>query len=178
MREMFSESTLKEEIMSDEERIPDEKKIPDERKMPIEVTQKKVEDMLVASIRFTGDVALIPATFDKILAAARSRVNGNPLVLFYPSFGKEGDDVEVCVPVSEAVDPGEIKTRLLDGGEFVTTTYRGSHDGEAAEGAWSDLFGYINKNDIMVRAPSREVYLVWNRDAPEKNVTELQFLLA
>jgi effector-binding domain-containing protein len=147
----------------------------------LKVTRKQVEDILVASIRFTGQVSRIPAVFDKLLAllaAAGDKMNGKPLVLFYPSYELgEDDDVEVCIPVSEKVEADEIESRLIEGGDFITTSYRGPHDGEAAEAAWNDLFAYINENDIKVKAPSREVYLEWDKEFPEKNVTELQFPL-
>lgn len=144
----------------------------------IKVTRKQVEDILVASIRFTGQVSRIPAVFDKLLAAAGDKMNGKPLVLFYPSYELgDDDDVKVCIPVSEKVEADEIKSRLIEGGDFITTSYRGPHDGEAAGKAWNDLFAYINENDIKVKAPSREVYLEWDQEDPEKNVTELQFPL-
>lgn len=144
----------------------------------LEVTRKQVEDILVASIRFIGQVSRIPAVFDKLLAAAGEKVNGKPLVLFYPSYELgDDDDVEVCIPVSENVEADEIGSRLIEGGDVITTSYRGPHDGEAAEAAWNDLFAYINENDIKVKAPSREVYLEWDKEVPENNVTELQFPL-
>lgn len=147
----------------------------------LKVTRKQIEDILVASIRFTGQVSRIPAVFDKLfalLAAAGGKMNGNPMVLFYPSYELgDDDDVEVCIPVSEKVETDEIKSRLIEGGDLIATSYHGPHDGEAAEAAWNDLFAYINENDIKVRAPSREIYLEWDKDAPENNVTELQFPL-
>lgn len=143
----------------------------------LKVTRKQVEDILVASIRFTGQVSRIPAVFDKLLAAAGDKMNGKPLVLFYPSYELgDDDDVEVCIPVSEKVEADEIKSRLIEGGKLITTLYYGS-DEESADAAWNGLFAYINENDIKVKAPSREVYLEWDQNNPEKNVTELQFPL-
>ncbi|MBN2380197.1 hypothetical protein JXM67_10410 [candidate division WOR-3 bacterium] len=37
------------------------------------------------------------------------------------------------------------------------------------------LFAYVNNNNLQIKSPSREVYLEWDRDDPEKNVTELQY---
>lgn len=140
------------------------------------VSIKQVEDLLVASIRFVGQTAKIPAVFDKLFAAVGDKINGKPLVLFYPSHELgDDDDVEVCVPVSEKVETDEIKSRQIEGEKFITTVYHGSHDTDAADAAWNDLFAYINEHDIKVQSPAREVYLEWNREDPSKNVTELQY---
>lgn len=141
----------------------------------LKVERKKVDEMLVASVRFIGMVEEVPEKLEQLMDHVKAVSNGQPLVLFYPS-GHLGDkdDLEVCVPVSGPVDAEGITTRTLDGGEFVTTVYHGPGE---ADGAWNGLFEYINANDIHVRAPSREVYLVQNNEDPSENVTELQFPL-
>ncbi len=139
----------------------------------LKVERKKVDETLVACVRFIGTIEEIPEKLERLLDQVKSLSNGQPLVLFYPSGHLKGkDDLEICVPVSGPVDAGDITTRTLDGGEFVTTVYRGPGE---ADGAWNGLFEYINANDIHVRAPSREVYLVQNNEDPSENVTELQF---
>ena len=139
----------------------------------LKVTRKKVDDMLVASIRFIGLVEEIPETLKTLIGQVKELSSGQPLALFYPSSHLKGkDDVEVCVPVSEPVEAKDLITRKLEGGEFITTLYHGPQE---ADKAWNGLFAYINKNNIHVRAPSREVYLVQNPADPSGDVTELQF---
>lgn len=138
----------------------------------LKVEKKKVNEMLVASVRFIGTVEEIPEHLGRLLNQVKTFSNGNPLVLFYPSAHLgDKDDLEVCVPVSESVDAEGITTRTLEGGEFITTVYRGLD----ADSAWNGLFAYINANGIHVRAPSREVYIVHNSDDPSANLIELQF---
>lgn len=141
----------------------------------LKVERKKVDELLVASVRFIGMAEEIPEKLERLMSHVKAVSNGQPIVLFYPS-GNLGDkdDLEVCVPVSGPVDAEGITTRTLEGGEFITTVYRGPGE---ADGAWNGLFEHINSNDIHVRAPSREVYLEHDPDDPSKDVTELQFLL-
>jgi effector-binding domain-containing protein len=145
-----------------------------------ELTTKTVEDVLIASIRYRGQFEEMPTYFLNLFAHAWSYMNGPPLALYYDAGTEEGYDIEVCVPVSDTVETSEIKTRLLEGGKFLTTLYYG--DGETLYGqnlskTWDDrLLAYVGKNNIPVAPPLREIHMEWNPNNPE-NVIEMQIQL-
>jgi len=126
------------------------------------IASKRVDDVLVASVRFRdGDGEI--AEYIKLLQQRVECICGQPLTLYHKA--AKGYDLEVCVPVTRAVETGEITSRLLKGGVVLSIVHRGPHStlGET----WELLFDHVERNNITVDGPGREVYL-------EECVTELQ----
>ncbi|MBN2378960.1 GyrI-like domain-containing protein [candidate division WOR-3 bacterium] len=144
------------------------------------VTEKTVEDMLIAGIRYRGQFEETPTYFLKLFAHAGSYITGPPFALYYDAGTEEGFDIEVCVPVSDTVETTEIKTRLYEGGELLSAFHYG--DGETLYGqnlskAWDRLFEYVGMNDLKVTAPIREIHLEWNMIDSPQDVIEMQIPL-
>jgi effector-binding domain-containing protein len=149
------------------------------------ITRKKVDDIFIASIRFRGQYEEIPKYFDKLYAQVKSYVSGSAICLYYGDKTEEGQDIEVCFPVSQAVVTEEIKSRTLEGGEMLCATHIGPYGPpEAAKSlakTWQLLWTYTGNQGITVATdPAREVYLeddTEHGDNAEKYVTELQIPL-
>lgn len=137
-----------------------------------EVSAKQVGDMLIASIRYEGYYDEMGAVFAKLMAAAGSSIAGNSFCLYHDDTQGDIHDIEVCVPVSDTVRGERITTRLLAGGNFITTIHEGPY--ETLSQSWSYLMNYIMGEGLETGLPVREVYLVWDPADPAKNVTELQ----
>ena len=117
------------------------------------IASKRVDDVLVASVRFRdGEIE----ECIELLQQYADCVCGQPFTLYHKAANK-GYDLEVCVPVTRAVETDEITSRLLEGGVVLSIVHRGPHStlGEA----WEALFDHVERNNIAVGGPGREVYL-------------------
>jgi len=134
------------------------------------IASKRVDDVLVASVRFRdGEIE----EYIELLHRCVDCICGRPFTLYHKA--AKGYDLEVCVPVTRAVETGEIKSRLLEGGVMLSIVHRGPHStlGEA----WEALFDHVERNNIAVDGPGREVYLQVCEECTDDSaecVTELQ----
>ena len=139
------------------------------------ITRKRVDDVLIASIRFRGRYEEVGGHIGRLLQRCAKVVCGQPFAVYHASGSAGSYDIEVCVPVTQAVETAKIGCRTLAGRDVLSLVHHGPHStlGET----WEVLFDYNEKNNITVDGPGREVYLRGPQecpDAPEKHVTELQ----
>lgn len=140
------------------------------------IAGKHVDDILVASISFRGEFEEIPVRFKALHEQVQPVISGQAICLFHGRDPDRGHHLEVCYPVTQAVDTGEITSRVLRGGEVIATTRHGPVDSPAA--IWGEFFGFIRQNEIGVgEDPPRMVYLNdgdERRDSAETFEIELQ----
>lgn len=138
-----------------------------------QVSRKRIRDLLIASLRCRGPCEACGDYFAKLRRQLGERVCGPPFCLYIDRVGQSGIEVECCYPVRQAVEMGEIHSRVLAGGEVLALTHYGPY--RSLGESWEALFDHVEGNNIPVRGPRREVYL---RDAPNEQVTELLVPLA
>ncbi len=139
------------------------------------ITHKKVDEMLVASIRFRGEVKDIPANRENLFQVCKKYVCGPAIVVYDYGVYTDGVEIEVCFPVTERVEKDEVKTRILEPAEVLSVTHYGPY--ETVRESYQKLYGYFRQHGIAGTSFGREVYLKFNPDNPEENVTELQAVL-
>lgn len=91
------------------------------------VTRKKVEDVLIASIRFRGQYEEVGKYMDQLFQHVEKYVNGPAFALYHSQDFEKGHDIEACAPVSQTVETDEIKSRVLEGGEMLSAVHHGSY---------------------------------------------------
>jgi effector-binding domain-containing protein len=146
---------------------------------------KKLDDTLVAGIRFVGQFDGIPENFGKLAAEVEPYIAGAGLTLYHGGNAKTGYDIEVCFPVSQSVDSGEVRSRVLEGEEVICAIHRGpyrSEDESKGIGAtWGKLWQYSVKNHVGIAENAcREIYLeddIQHGDDTDKYVTEIMMPL-
>lgn len=138
---------------------------------PIKVIEKKVDDVLIASVRYQGKYEDMGAYIGTLMKAAGRFAAGPVFGLYHDDGTTEIHDVEVCVPVSDTVKTKDVATRLLPGGPMLSYTHSGDYS-RLAE-SWGKLFRYIEAEKLQTGMPVREIYLVWDEKDPSKNQTEL-----
>ena len=137
-----------------------------EKLMPYEVQVKTVHDQGVASI--TDHVSMetigdaIGAGFGElahVVQAQRAAISGPPFVVYHDVIDEENDgDIEVCIPVSGAVEPtGRVESKTLDGGAVASTLHKGPY-AEIAP-AYHAISSWITQNGHSMTGPPREIYL-------------------
>lgn len=143
------------------------------------ITYKKIDEMLVAGVHFRAtydDVgtSLVPK-FEKLIQECRDHMCGPPIAIYDDGVYTGAVDVEVCVPVREFVETNAIKSRLLEPVEVLSFVHHGPR--EKISESYQQLYGYMREHEIVPTAYGREIYLEYNAENAEKNITELQAVL-
>lgn len=101
---------------------------------------------------------------------------GPPIATYHSAPTPEGIDVEVCVPIGEAVGgSGEIRSSVLPAGTFASTLHAGPYEEFAR--TYGLLQVWMGENGYALAGPSREVYIVGmgQVDDPSGYLTEILF---
>ena len=144
--------------------------------------EKRVNETLVASIRFVGGRDEIAANIEELRSLAGPSVAGPPLSRVRGRAPDGGFDIEVSLPVSEPVEADGVTCETLPGGEMLCAVHRGPYGPPGAEGSiaktWGRLANYMAERAIgWAEAPAREVYLegpLEHGDDAGRYVTEIQ----
>ena len=89
------------------------------------IAVKQVNDLLVAYIRFVGQISDIPAYFASLRAQAGDHILGDPICLYDVTANENPHEnhLEVCYPVDQPVDGA--RTKVLPGCTMVCMTWKG-----------------------------------------------------
>jgi len=112
-------------------------------------------------------------------AAREANPDGPPFVIYHGV--PEGDapfEVEVCAPVRRAATEPPVGWRSaeLPGGMFATLLHIGPYDSIGA--GYTEMWSWIETQDLAVAGPPREVYLSDPSTPPEQIRTVIEFPVA
>lgn len=140
-----------------------------------EIVHKKIGEMLVAGIGFRGEFKDIAPKFETLFEHCKDHICGPARALYDYGVYIEGVYIEACFPVTQQVETDEIKSRKLEPVEVLSLVHHGPYEnlGES----YQKLYGYIRTRGIAATAFAREIYLDYNPENPEEQVTELQAVL-
>jgi effector-binding domain-containing protein len=157
-----------------------------------EVIIKKISPILVCSIH-----AIVPnyssqgplwQELDNHLRQHNTRPCGPAMTIYFDTEYREQDvDLEVALPISAAIPPGEnISVRELAGWDSVACLiHQGSFDNVSE--SYTGLLAWIEENGFRIAGPNREIYLHSPMSGPSDlphdetqltppaSVTEIQF---
>lgn len=141
------------------------------------ITRKMTEEMLVACIRFRDSFERkkIPSMFERLFEECGEFVCGPAIAVFDYGVYSGGIEVEVCFPVTQPVEKGEVRSRILESVEVLSLIHNGSR--ENIRESYGKLYGYFREHGIVGTNFRREITLKFNPDNPEENVTEVQAVL-
>jgi effector-binding domain-containing protein len=160
------------------------KQIEKEGAMPdYQVTVKRVEPMLVASVRDLlptyGDVGRLYGEIFKYLGEKWVFKPAGPamLILHDGEFKESNVDVEAAVPISKKIS-GSDRVKVYDlpaVEQIASVVYKGAY--EDISEAYVALMTWIENNGYQIDGPNREIYLTDPNKVknPGENVTEVQF---
>jgi len=188
MRDIFilKKAELRQRVSDEQRRLDQVEKllmrIEKEGTMPeYQVTFKKIEPQLVASVRDTlptyGDCGpLFGEVFKYLAKKFVFKPAGPPMMLCHDPEYKERDvDVEIAVPINKKVKESDrVKVYELPGIEAACTIHKGPYD--SVSEAYSAIMSWCEANGCEPVVPCREVYFSGPNDKdPSKNITEVQF---
>jgi len=141
-----------------------------------EILYKRVDDQLVAGVRYRGEPSGLGSIFESVGQQCGEYICGPSFIVTHYGTGvKVGIDVDVCFPVSQPVETGDVHSWIIEGGEVLSLLHCGPYDGLGE--SYGKLYDYLGKHGLISQLVGREVYLEYNADNPEENVTELQAFL-
>ncbi len=136
------------------------------------VTYKKSDEILVAGLRFRGSREDIGPKLEELRQQCEAAIDGKPLAVYRFDTGKEGLDIEVCYPVTRAVETDEVKSRRLPSIEVLSILHHGTL--EKRQESFEKLRGAFREHGLCGDNELREIYLETDPDDPDRNVTEIQ----
>jgi effector-binding domain-containing protein len=137
------------------------------------ITHKRVDDMLIASLRFQmGEREELFAKLEELRKECQEYIAGPPFAIFYWDTGLEGIDTEACFPVTDPVEAGEIQSRMLEGGEVFCMLHHGAHDDLTQ--TYRQIGAHLVAHGLNPENLSREIFLDLSPDSPQDSITEVQ----
>ena len=150
-----------------------------------DIHREVADDILVASIRFRAqydDIVSYYTVLDEYMRALASDVGFS---LYYEQDYDRGHDIELCIPVIKEIEPIEaeclgnpitIRTRILEGGEHLSTTHLGHFF--TLDSVWLQIEEYADAHNIEIDVPSREIYVHEDLEDLRKQVTKIMLRMA
>jgi predicted enzyme related to lactoylglutathione lyase/effector-binding domain-containing protein len=136
------------------------------------ITTKTIDETLVACLRFEGQYADVGKYMEELVAVVGHNAAGSYMALYYDGPEAPVHDVEVCVPVKEPVEEGNVTSRMLAGGTYARTVHLGPYENLAD--TWMRLGSFVHMNDLAAaEGEGIEVYLAHDFTNPANNVTEV-----
>ncbi len=140
------------------------------------VVHKVLDEILVAYMRIHGKFSDVIDTIDIVRKASGNKAIGDPIVVHHWLVqDQNGHDIDVCIPVSENIDQGEVHTMVLEKCEAMTTIHRGAYD--TIRDSYQAVVSETYSHGLPIAESGREVFLNYNPDAPEETVVEIQEIL-
>lgn len=144
-----------------------------------DIKHKKIEAMLVAYITargtFEDSAPQWMPKFNALRESCEGRICGSAMALYDYGVYTKGVHVDLCYPVTERVESDGVKSKTIEGVGVLSLTHNGLY--EKMGETYKKLYSYMREHEVVPTAYGREVYLEYNADEPEKNVTELQAVL-
>lgn len=126
--------------------------------MQYKIEVKRLEPVMVASIRYQGLYSEVGKYIARIYKAVKGNAGGGPFNLYYNEAYQEKADIEICVPVKRYIEADGIECRTLPAVErVVSTTHQGSYS--QFNHAYKALLDYSRAQDLKLLTPSREIYM-------------------
>lgn len=143
----------------------------------VSVFHKTLDAILVAKIRIHGNVRDLPAAFAKLNRTVGDYANGSPIVIHHWGVSSEEDrhDMDVCVPITQAVKGNEVSTATLPAEEAMVSVHRGPYS--EIDPTYTKISRYTYERGHPIAESTREVFHQLNEEMPEETVVEIQVIL-
>jgi hypothetical protein len=128
----------------------------------IALSEKRVPDVLVASMRYHGAFGEIPERLDRLREDVGCHAGGLPVIVYHAVHADESADIEVCIPVVKPLNGRNPGCRVLEGGPMLCATSRdpGGLCGvpKTRVPAWGAMYDFVSRNLVgLAEGPDREV---------------------
>ena len=122
----------------------------------LNITYKRTDEMLIASIRFQLEKRKeLKPKFDELSQHCKDYICGPAFIIYHWGTGiSSGFDIEAGFPVTQVVETGEIKSRVLKGEEVLSVVHKGPY--ETLGDSVGKLYGYATEHGLNPGLRQRE----------------------
>ncbi len=117
----------------------------------------------------------IPPLLERLREVCGEASCGSGMVIFHSGAVKDGFLIEAALPVSRAVESGEVHTRTLEATPALTLLHYGPH--KTIRETVLKMYEYLDQHAWTTTLFRREIYRNVDAADPEKNVSEVQVIL-
>lgn len=140
------------------------------------IEKKRIEKQLIIGLRVKDRYEEMGKYIGELAMKFGQYIAGAPFALYYDKGYKEIADYEICFPIREEIDTNDYSVRYLDSGDVISLMHKGAYEGLIK--SWEKIFEYIEKYEMKIKLPTREIYLTDPcREKPENYLTEIQIFL-
>jgi DNA-binding transcriptional MerR regulator len=145
-----------------------------------DVTIKEVPEVFMASIKYKGRYDDIDHYMNRLFDVFQSVVNGPAFCLYHDEHhADETMNIECCMPIARKIPAAGFNFTTLPKNHMVSIMHTGDYS--TLWMSYQKIVDYLNKRDLPIRPPTREIYLrgkgIILPGDPEKYLTEIQFRL-
>jgi DNA-binding transcriptional MerR regulator len=145
-----------------------------------DVTIKEVPEIFMASIKYRGRYDDINHYMNRLFDVFQSVINGPAFCLYHDEHhADENMNIECCLPISRKIPAAGFNFTTLPKNRMVSIMHTGDYS--TLWMSYQKIVDYLNKHDLPIRPPTREIYLrgkgVILQGDPEKYLTDIQFRL-
>lgn len=144
------------------------------------VTEKTIDDQIIAGLRYTGKYEDCGQYFGQLCRKVGWSMGGKPFCMYYDfEYKEDGAQVEVCVPLKQEKQIVGLDVRVLLGGRCISLLHKGPYT--ELKHSYEKLIAYIKEKKIKIQCPSREIYhkgpgMIF-RGNPKNYMSEIQFMI-
>ncbi|QQK08256.1 MerR family transcriptional regulator [Miniphocaeibacter halophilus] len=136
----------------------------------------EIEEKMVLSYRYKGKYSDVGKYIDQIHKVGKDNITGNSFCLYYDYGFEDEAEIEVCIPVSKKIKTyNSIEFKVIPSVKGVKTNHIGSY--ESIYRAYKNIIDYCNKNNYIMKTPTREVHIKGPgknfKGNPKKYITEI-----
>ncbi|MCM2372249.1 GyrI-like domain-containing protein [Aporhodopirellula aestuarii] len=146
-----------------------------------QVEEKRIDPMLVASVRMKGKYSDCGTGFAKISSKFGRFICGKPMLLHHDSEQRVDDaNFEVVMPIQRGESTDEISVRELAGGDCLSLMHLGPY--EELGRSYEKILEHAKAKGVEIKMPTREIYhkgpgMIF-RGNPKKYLTEIQMMVS
>lgn len=142
-----------------------------------EITITDVEEIFVASLRFTGEYQELEKYVPLLYKVVKNNKTGPHFNCYFDDDYAKQANIELCIPIKKEISNSAVKCIKLPKITALHTVHYGDYNRLYL--AYRAVFKYANKHQIKISTPIREVYVkcpgIIFKGNPANYITEIFF---
>lgn len=143
------------------------------------IIYKKIGEILVGSMSHKGTyqdtIQQLMPKLHELKQRCKENICGPAMALYDYGVYTDAVHIDLCYPITEPVGSADVLSRTLEEVEVLSLVHHGPY--EKIGESYKKLYSYLREHEIVPTAYGREIYVEYNAENAEKNVTELHAVL-
>ncbi|MFX1327928.1 MAG: hypothetical protein ACFE91_07265 [Promethearchaeota archaeon] len=140
------------------------------------ISFKKIEKKLVAYVNFRGEIKDIPSKMEALYKKCNDYVSKPAIaVIDYGVFSEDGQDIDICFPISKNSEKLKIKKKYLEEVEVLSINHYGPYN--ELEKSAQKLFNYLHTYGVLGTSLIRLIFHKFDKENQNESKIEIQTIL-